>query len=842
MPTIFNNDLSKEIYEQTYCYNGETIDQTHDRVAKNIASIEKDPEHWTELFKWALENFRFVPGGRITSNAGLELKGTTYINCFVDGFIGKSQDSMQGIHDALGRQMQILKSEGGYGFCADVMRPRGAYISGISNESPGAVSMLDIWDTSSDVITKGSGRKSSRKDAKIKIRKGAQMVTMSCWHPDIEEFITSKQTPGRLTKFNMSVLITDDLISAMEQNKPWDLVFPDYEADMDLYNDTWNGDIRKWVQNGGTVKIYKTYENANELWDIIMTSTYNRNEPGVLFIDRINDLNNLWYCEHLSATNPCAEQVLPIGGCCLLGSINLTQFIDFPNRTWDYKGLKTLLHIVVRFLDNVNDISKVPLSIQKENLLNKRRIGLGFLGYGSALLMLKQRYGSPEAIKLTDELVNFMYNVAYQESALLAKEKGPFPLYQADKYLASKFIKNLHPDTIKLIKTYGIRNSHIGSIQPTGNTSIYANNVSGGLEPLFMPVYVRTSIMPYPPPGLNKPENIDWVNKTFDCDNTKWNWIQEGDDHMLSTTFDGYTWKVDKNRGLLRETVVKDYAVRYLESIGEWDQNAPWAATTTQLTIKEHLDTMESIYKMIDSSCSKTVNIPNDYPYEDFKNIYLNAYHTGVIKGVTTYRAGTMATVLASVEKKDDNTSPTTKKKTSRPESIECNIHTTKIKNERWMVIVGLVDDVPYEVFAFKQKDIYFNRTIQQGRLIKVNNGTYDANLGVFVRGRYDLVTDYFTIENLRAHFETNEEVALTRMISTALRHGTDIQFIYEQLMKSEGTIVSFSKAIARTLSYYIKDEASPSETLCGSCNDPQGLVFQEGCILCKNCGYSKCG
>ena len=233
--TKFVDEFSKEIYEQTYKYGDEDINGTQLRVAKDLASIEKDPTLWTQEFLWALEDFKFVPGGRITSNAGTGLKGTTYINCFVDGFMGEDQDSMEGILDALRRQALILKSEGGYGFCADSMRPRGSFIGGIGNESPGAVRMLDMWDTQSAVITEGSGNKTKKKKAKVKIRKGAQMVTMSVWHPDVEEYITSKQTPGRLTKFNMSVLITDDFMEAVKNNQPWNLEFPDYENNSEAY-------------------------------------------------------------------------------------------------------------------------------------------------------------------------------------------------------------------------------------------------------------------------------------------------------------------------------------------------------------------------------------------------------------------------------------------------------------------------------------------------------------------------------------------------------------------------------------------------------------------------------
>src|ERR1035437_8661009 len=292
------------------------------------------------------------------------------------------------------------------------------------------------------------------------------MVTMSCWHPDIEEYITAKQPPGRLTKFNMSVLITDEFMDAVKNNKPWNLEFPDYDTHPVEYKKNWDGNIKKWKSLGYNPVTQKTYSNANQLWDIIMTSTYTKNEPGVLFVDTMNKLNNLYYCEHISSTNPCGEQILPIGGVCLLGSINLTQFIDFDKKDWDYEKLKKLIPIAIRFMDNVNDKTNVPLPSQRESLRDKRRIGLGMLGYGSALMMLKLRYGSKEALDLTEKLMVFLANQAYQSSALLASEKGSFTLFDKDKYLDSEFVKQaLTDETKEMIKKHGLRNSHLLSIQ-----------------------------------------------------------------------------------------------------------------------------------------------------------------------------------------------------------------------------------------------------------------------------------------------------------------------------------------------------------------------------------------
>ena len=824
----FIDDFSKEIYEQTYKYGDEDINGTFLRVAKFIASVEKDKEYWTDKFLNILQDFNFIPGGRITSNAGTGLKGTSLINCFVSGFEGEDRDSMEGILSELRRQALILKSEGGYGFCASIIRPRGSFIGGIGNESPGSVKMLDMWNTQSAVITEGSGKNNTNRKAKIKIRKGAQMVTMYCSSPDIEEFITVKQTPGKLTKFNMSVLISDEFMIQVENHGEWKLEFPDYEYSDEIkekYKKEWDGNLQKWKDKGLPVKIYKTYTDANELWDIIMNSTYTRNEPGILFIDIINKLNNLYYCENIDSTNPCGEEPLPHGGVCNLGSFNLTQFINKNRDDWDYDKLKEIIPIAVRFMDNVNDITYVPLEIQKENLKNKRRIGLGILGYGSSLMMMKIRYGSERSLELTEKLMKFISNCVYQSSSLLSNEKGSFPLYNEKKYLKSNFVKILSQKTKDLIKKYGIRNSHLLTIAPTGNSSLFANNVSGGSEPIFMPEYIRTSMQPFPPNGMSIPKDINWLKKQFNANGTVWNWKKEGDEDILMTEFSKNIWKYDKNRGLLKENKVKDYSVRFLEKKGEWDPKSEWAATTTELTIDEHIKPMAIFAKYVDSSLSKTINLPNDYSYDDFKKVYFDIYKTGTIKGCTTYRAGTMATVL-SKEPLNNKINKTQAPK--RPKELECDIYHVTAVGKKWIVIVGLYEGEPYEVFGLKSKKIHLPQSVKKGKLIKVKSG------------QYDLITENeFILEDINSHFEKDEHETLTRMISTSLRHGCDIKFICEQLDKSEGTIVSFGKAIARTLRKYVNVENLKEK--CPQCNSENGLIKQESCVSCSQCGFNKC-
>ena len=844
MTSQFTNDLSKEVYETTYRYGDETIEDTQHRVAYDIASVEVDRDFWTTKFIDILKDFKFVPGGRILSNAGVGLKGTTYINCFVDGFVGKDPDSMNGISNALSRQAQILKSEGGYGFCADVMRPRGGFIDGIANETPGAVRMLDMWNTQSYVITAGSGKKSDSKKSKQKIRKGAQMVTLSCWHPDIEEFITAKQTSGRLDKFNMSVLITDDFMNAVVNDDEWNLYFPDFDKVKGTYEDEWDGNIKKWIDGGHPIKIYKTYKNANELWDLIMKSTYNRNEPGVLFIDVINRFNNLYYLEYISATNPCGEQILPIGGVCLLGSLNLTQFIKGDD--WDYDKLKEIIPLAIRFMDNVNDLTYVPLIEQKDNLKKKRRIGMGIMGYGSALLMMKKRYGSKEVIKMTDKLMQFIANTAYQSSALLAKEKGYFPLYQEEKYLKSKFIENLSDETKNLIKKHGIRNSHLLSIQPTGNSSVLSNVVSGGLEPVFLFEYIRTVIQPFPPDGMILPKNIDFENKTFTpSDDIIWEWVKEGDENMLKTIFNDSVYKVDRGRGILKESLVIDYGVRYLEELGEWDPNAEWAVNINSLKIDEHVETMKVMSKFIDSSMSKTINISNDYPYEAFKHVYLDLYQSGTIKGGTTYRAGTMATVLKEKETKPEipiNNVP------KRKETLECDVVRFTSKGDKWIGFVGLdwrVPNWPYELFTGKADDFVIPNYIDKGKIKKVK--IEDKKTGEEI-SRYDFIyndKDDFevTMQGLNRAFD-REFWNVGKLLSGLLRHYIHLPStikIIRSLKLDGDTLGTWKMGVTRILKRYIKDGEMPVDLdTCPNCGS-KNLIHKEGCVSCGDCQWSKC-
>jgi ribonucleoside-diphosphate reductase alpha chain len=817
----FTQSLSYQVWKDTYKWETDnTVYDTFRRVAKYVASVEKDKGFWEDKYYELLSNFRYIPGGRILSNAGTGLKGTCLINCFVSGFRGEDQDSIASIYAELTRQATILKSEGGYGCNFDVLRPRGSYISGSGIESPGTVEIMNLWNASSAVITAGSGKKKTGK-GKGKIRKGAQMGCLSVSHPSIEEFITAKQKPGVLDKFNLSVLITDEFIDAVKNHKPWNLEFPD--TNFEKYSPEWDGDLKEWKKKGYPVNVWKTYSDANELWNIIIESTHKRNEPGVIFIDRVNELNNLKYCEKIFATNPCGEEPLPIGGACVLSSINLTQYISKDKTDFDLKALEEDIPTMVRFLDSINDLTAFPLAEQKKQAQNKRRIGIGYTGYGSALYLLKLGYSSEEALQKTEKLCKFVVNKIYKASSMLAEEKGTFPLFDKEQFLQSNFVKQaLTEATINKIKEHGLRNSHLTMVAPTGNSSIFANNVSGGLEPVISPKYIRTVIEVNPPDDLVRPINIDWDRHVYEIDNG-WEWILEGDDRILRKEHSGIVYKIDRNRGLTREETIYDYSVL---NNSEFNEKDSYVKTIMNLTVKEHIDTMKIFAKYTDAAISKTINIPEDYSFEKFKDVYMNAYESGVVKGVTTYRWGTMASVISSADTTNDSII-TERDAPKRPTSLPCHVYKITVKGEQWVVFVGLYNGHPYEVFTGKVDLVDIPATITEGSIIKIGSGKYQ-----FEHNKQIIIKDISRL------FESGEQEALTRQISINLQHGTPLDRIIEQLNKSYGTIVDFNKSIVRALKRYMKEKESGEK--CPTCGSV--LIYTEGCLMCKNCGLSKCG
>jgi ribonucleoside-diphosphate reductase alpha chain len=858
--TVFQDSFSQEVWATTYKdHKDKNVDDSNRRVAMAVASVEKSKDlrdEWEYKFYDLLSNFKAVPGGRILSNAGTEWSGTTLMNCFV-GPRGKFDiDSLEGIYSHLLSQSQTLKSEGGWGENFSYIRPRGAFINGIGVETPGAVKYMELFDKASEIITSGSGKKSSNKKAKGKIRKGAMMGVLDVWHPDIIEFITAKQQAGRLSKFNISVNCTDEFmrrvnaIHSMEKAlaesngatattefqedlaklDSWDLIFPD--TTHPEYKTVWNGDIQLWKSKDLPVKVYNTI-SVKYLWNLIMESTYNRAEPGVLFLDRANHFNQLNYGETIFATNPCGEQTLSPGNICCLGSINLTQFINAAGTGFNIPAIIKYVTYMVRFLDNVNSLSSAPLPEYRDSMEFKRRIGLGVMGWGSALFMLKTRFASEKAGQLREELMRTIAQTAYMASIDLAVEKGKFKLCDPIKHAEAPFIKSLGlpEEYIEKLKKYGIRNASLMSQQPNGNTSIYANVSSGGIEPVFLPEYIRTVI-------VNKmPDEIaDVTPKWYEGEwkeTELFKLAKEGDEEILKGVFNGTTYKIDKNRGLTKEVPCEDYGVRYLKSKNEWDASADWAVTTLNLSVDDHVSDLEGFAKWTDSACSKTCNIPFDYPFEDFKDLYLKVYNTGFIKGFTTYRSGTMTAVLSakSEDSSDNLEEEIILENVKLPDSAPASMKTLKAEGRKWYlsVIWNETQTRPFALFVHTnhhEKNVTTSNAVE--RLVDL------AQRKGIPQSHIDEVMDKIS---------SNDNASkIARVISLNLRHGVLIKNIVAVLDQMEDVYVgSFLFQIKKYLAGFIKDGERVENEKCQECGSDK-IVYEEGCKKCISCGSSKCG
>ena len=568
--TRFAAPIAEQIWDMKYRLkeaDGTPIDLSVEdswrRIARALAEVEAEPALWEEKFYAALEDFKYLPAGRITAGAGTG-RAVTLFNCFVMGTI---PDSMSGIFDMLKEAALTMQQGGGIGYDFSTIRPRGAEVKGVAADASGPLSFMDVWDAMCRTIMSAGSRR------------GAMMATMRCDHPDIEQFITAKQDSARLRMFNLSVLVTDDFMEAVKAGGSWDLKFDG--------------------------RVYHTIE-ARDLWNKIMRATYDFAEPGVIFIDRINKMNNLGYCESISATNPCGEQPLPPYGACLLGSVNLARLVTNPfeaNAELDPAALDELVRTAIRMMDNVVDASRFPLPQQREEAQNKRRIGLGVTGLADALLMLGLRYGSEEAAAQTEAWMKLIARASYLASVDLAKEKGAFPLFDAEKYLASGNMVQMDDDVRDAIRTHGIRNALLTSIAPTGTISLYAGNVSSGIEPVFAYAYTR---------------------------------------------------KVLQKDGSRTEEEVVDYAVQmWRDKFG--DKALPdYFVNAQTLAPMDHVRMQAAAQKWIDSSISKTINCPVDISFDAFKDVYMEAFETGC-KGCTTYRpndvTGSVLSVASDSEK-----------------------------------------------------------------------------------------------------------------------------------------------------------------------------------------------
>ena len=544
---------------------------TWQRVAHALADVEvSDRFEWGQRFLDILQDFQFLPGGRIQAGAGTD-RDVTLFNCFVMGTI---EDSIPGIFRALEEGAVTMQRGGGVGYDFSTIRPSGARSRTTGAIASGPVSFMGVWDAMCATIQSTGARR------------GAMMATLRCDHPDIVAFANAKRRAGRLSHFNLSVLVTDAFMQAVERDEDWPLVFPESRVDG-------NGEtlMRMWPGEASATacRIVRRLA-ARSLWDTLLRASYDTGEPGMLFIDRINRLNNLWYCEHITATNPCGEVPLPPYGACDLGAINLTRLIRdpfTPHARLDNERLVSIASTAVRLLDNVIDASHFPLPQQRIAVHKARRTGLGITGLADALIMLGMRYGDDASLAFAGETMRTICHAAYRQSIALAQEKGCFPDFDRERYLEAPFINGLPVDIRDGIARHGIRNSHLLAIAPTGTISLLSGNVSSGIEPVFAPEYRRTVL---------------------------------------------------EASGAPREFHLHDYAVRlWREQCGRSDAIPDALVTAATLPIEAHLAMQAALQVFIDSSISKTINVPAETAFSDFAPIYRLAYDKG-LKGCTTFR------------------------------------------------------------------------------------------------------------------------------------------------------------------------------------------------------------
>jgi ribonucleoside-diphosphate reductase alpha chain len=571
--STFPADISRRIWEAKYRLDAPgareaSIEESWRRIARALAAVEpQDPALWEERFYGVLEGFRFLPGGRIQAGAGSPHKVTLF-NCFV---MGPIEDSVPGIFRALEESAVTMQQGGGIGCDFSTLRPAGTPARGSGQIASGPVSFMAIWDAMcATILSTGS-------------RRGAMMATLRCDHPDIEAFVAAKRDRAALRRFNLSVLVSDAFMAAVRSDADWPLVFPARALDG-------GGEVveREWSGEAGPVpcRIVRTVR-ARELWGRIVRAAYDCAEPGVLFIDRINAQNNLGYCERISATNPCGEVPLPPYGACDLGSLNLTCFVTRPFTTdagLDLKALAGTAAIAVRLLDDVIEASRFPLPAQEAAARRSRRIGLGITGLADALVMLGAVYGSDRSLELAAEAMRAVRDAAYRASVELAREKGAFPAFDTDRYLAAPFVRALPADIRDGIAASGVRNSHLLAIAPTGTISLLAGNVSSGLEPVFAADQSRAV--------AGEPEPLKLVDRA------------------------AALWRRRRRQG---------------------PPLPPAYVTAADLPVLAHLKMQAALQPYVDGAISKTINAPEDCPFEAFASIYDLAYDMG-LKGCTAFR------------------------------------------------------------------------------------------------------------------------------------------------------------------------------------------------------------
>lgn len=782
-----------------------TPEEMWDRLAAAMASVEKTPElqqQWTDNFRYILDDWKLVPGGRIAAGAGAS-EELTLFNCYV---IPSPKDSRGGIMATLSEMTEIMARGGGVGINLSSLRPRRAIVQGVNGSSSGAVSWGGLFSYTTGLIEQGGSRR------------GALMLMINDWHPDLMDFITVKQTMGQVTNANLSVCVSNGFMEAVKKDLEWDLVFPD-TTDPE-YNELWDGDLDKWKKLGKNVLHYRTVR-ARDVWHTIMESAWKSAEPGVVFMEYYNQMSNSWYFNPIICTNPCGEQGLPGWGVCNLSAMNLSKFYDEENHDVDWEELGKVTRYSVRFLDNVIDKTPYHFEENKENQQKERRVGLGTMGLAELMIKLQIRYGSPESLEFLDKLYGFIAKESYLASAEIAGEKGSFKAFDLEPFMQSGFMKNIasvYPEVGAAIAEHGMRNVTVITQAPTGSTGTMVGT-STGIEPYFAFKFFRQSRLGYDEQFV--PIAQDWIN------------AHPGEE--LPAYF----------------------------------------VTAMDLSAEDHIRSQAVIQRWVDSSISKTANCPSDFTVEDTKRLYELAFDLGC-KGVTIYRDGSRDVQVLNTEKKEDKqeSAVTAEAAVTKEEkgsidtldkslSVKVDENTKKVFDKQYksrpqvlrgatykintpfgMAYITINDNegIPSEIFLNVGKagsDVFamaealgrvcslFLRYGDHGQkeelLIKHLKGIGGSGAIGFGANRVESIADAVA-KALEAHIESNEQAAA-----------------YEHIAPIAATIaVEEAKADAHTAHSHHGD-AYASRDLCTSCGSAS-LINIEGCKTCSNCGYSRCG
>ncbi len=784
------SQLSHDIWRDKYKYgNEDSPTATFERVAKGVfkAKCEKEAEKYEPIAFEAMYKGLFMPGGRIIAGAGTQ-KQVTLMNCYVNGTL---DDSMEGITVGLSDNMLTLRMGGGMGTDFSPLRPKFGKLGrlGEGSYSSGPVSFMHIWDAACKTIMSAGARR------------GAMMGTLIDSHPALIEFLEAKKEEGILTQFNLSILISDAFMEAVRHGEDWDLYFkhpPTNQEPIGTFED----------DDGITQYIYSRWD-ARELWDKIMETTYKFSEPGVIFVDRVNDLNNLSYCEVISCTNPCGEQPLPPNGCCLLGAVNLARMVIDPftkNARFNYTLLTQVVQIAVRFMDNVIEVTKYPLDSQRNEEYNKRRIGLGVSGLADAMIQLGYQYGSEVSEAFTRRVIRQLATEAYRASAMLAKDRGAFPLFSTP-FLQSPFVKKLPKDVQKLIAKHGIRNGVVTTIAPVGTTSILFDDISSGLEPVFRFKSKRNVLQP---------------------DGSRSAYTSENYSHWL------YNARVPSAR----------LSAGLLERVSpEPGPNNFWV-TADELSVTDHIRIQAAAQEWIDASVSKTINCDKDISYEDFKEAYALAYDLGC-KGCTTYRPSDIRGAV--LEELDTDKAPAKIELAARPETLTGVTYKVKwpsLQSSIYLTINQNTQGKPFEVFissrSGKNAEWMTSLTLMISAIMRMSDDV------VFIARELQQVVSAHD----SAWIDGTYYGSLVARIGKVMEeHFVTVGVIENDEPEPKPVQIDMPDVAQEILAHVENAKGTGTHVLdvegaggvCSNCGAP-ALVYLEGCATCINCGYSNCG